>query len=120
MGYLGKEHPTGCFILKTTNSMIPKKVTLNWLKYSKDILRVPVNSSNIRSIGYDETRQVMEIEFWSRGAFPPPIYRFGFITKEQHETLMKAESIGAHFNTVIKSNKAILNFKLPSRKTIAR
>ena len=55
--------------------------------------RDPVDSSVIRSIGYDEGRRVLEVEFRTGRLYqylgvPPAVYR----------DLLRAESIGEFFN----------------------
>ena len=60
--------------------------------------RQPVDSSNIRSVGYDDTIQTMEIEFHHGG-----IYHYPGIPPHIHQALMHAGSKGAYFNQNIKS-----------------
>ena len=59
--------------------------------------RQPVDSSNIRSVGYDDTIQVLEIEFHHGGA-----YRYLGVPPHMHQALMRAESMGTYFNQNIK------------------
>lgn len=68
--------------------------------------REPVTSSNIVAIGYDAATQELEVEFRSGG-----IYRYSGVSQEQHEALIKAESIGKHFQAEIRN-------KFPSSKVI--
>ena len=63
--------------------------------------RQPVYSSNIRSVGYDDTSQVLEIEFHNGS-----VYRYPMIPAHVHRGLMQAESKGSYFNRIIKSNYA--------------
>lgn len=57
----------------------------------------PVESSNIKALGYDPDTQVLAAEFlngttYHYDAVPPPIF----------DTLMAAESKGSAFNTLVK------------------
>lgn len=55
--------------------------------------RQPVKSSNIKSIGYDEKTQTMEVEFHNSG-----VYTHYPVTKEQFEAQLNAPSVGRHYN----------------------
>ena len=56
-----------------------------------------VESSVIRSIGYDPVTAVLHVEFRSGRA-----YRYLNVPSEQHAALMAAESIGRYFNQEIR------------------
>jgi hypothetical protein len=56
------------------------------------IERVPVDSSNIRSIGHDSKTNTLAVEFKS-GA----VYHYADVGKKIHDELMGAKSIGSHF-----------------------
>lgn len=60
--------------------------------------REAVTSSNIAAIGYDATKQELEVEFTSGG-----IYRYTGVSQEQHDALIAAPSVGKHFGTEIKN-----------------
>ena len=60
--------------------------------------RQSVESSNLRSVGYDEFLLVLEIEFKS-GA----VYRYYGVPSEVHDELINAESVGKYFNANVKS-----------------
>ena len=60
--------------------------------------RQSVESSNLKSIGYDEFLLVLEIEFKS-GA----VYRYYGVPSEVHDELINAESVGKYFNANVKS-----------------
>lgn len=60
--------------------------------------RQSVESSNLRSVGYDEFLLVLEIEFKS-GA----VYRYYGVPSEVHDELVNAESVGKYFNANVKS-----------------
>lgn len=56
------------------------------------IERVPVESSNIVSIGYDVARYLLEIEFHQGG-----VYQYARVPAHVHQGLMDAESKGSYF-----------------------
>lgn len=60
--------------------------------------RVPVSSSNLKSVGYDEISQILEIEFHSEGR----IYQYSSVPKYRHEGLMNASSKGSYFHAYIR------------------
>ena len=60
--------------------------------------RKSVESSNLRSVGYDEFLLVLEIEFKS-GA----VYRYYGVPSEVHDELINSESVGKYFNANVKS-----------------
>ena len=60
--------------------------------------RRSVESSNLKSVGYDEFLLVLEIEFKS-GA----VYRYYGVPAEVHDELINAESVGKYFNANVKS-----------------
>jgi hypothetical protein len=59
--------------------------------------RVPVQSSNLASVGYDSGNMVIEIEFHSGG-----IYQYFNVPEHIHQGLMNAGSKGTYFNQNIK------------------
>lgn len=59
--------------------------------------RVPVASSDIRSVGYDEESEVLEIEFHSGG-----IYQYSVVPESVYAGLMSAPSHGSYFHRHIK------------------
>jgi len=60
--------------------------------------RKPVTSSNLRSVGYNETNKILEIEFHKGG-----IYQYLEVPKEIYEELMKAPSQGRYHYYRIKN-----------------
>lgn len=56
--------------------------------------RTPVVSSHIKSIGYDPTRFLLEIEFLGDGH---PVYQYFGVPQHAYNGLMNAPSIGAYF-----------------------
>jgi hypothetical protein len=59
--------------------------------------REAVESTTMRSVGYDQTNQVLEVEFQS-GA----IYQYLDVRPAIHKELMDAESKGRFFNLEIR------------------
>ncbi|MHB0871455.1 MAG: KTSC domain-containing protein [Chloroflexota bacterium] len=54
--------------------------------------RQPVASSNLRSVGYDEAAQILEIEFRSGG-----VYRYYGVPAGVYRELLSAPSKGRYF-----------------------
>jgi hypothetical protein len=54
--------------------------------------RQQVESSNLRSVGYDESRQLLEIEFRNGR-----VYRYTGVPRAEYEELMRAPSLGRYF-----------------------
>jgi tyrosyl-tRNA synthetase len=67
-----------------------------------DVVRRPVNSSMLASIGYDEENQMLEVEF-KNGA----VYQYFEFPKEEYENFLELkdneESLGSFFNKNIKA-----------------
>lgn len=59
------------------------------------MIRTPVTSSMITSVGHDG--DVLEIEFRNG-----KVYRHAGVSREHFEALRNAESIGKHYNTAIR------------------
>lgn len=59
--------------------------------------RIPVDSSNIASIGYDAEDKTLEVEF-NDG----PIYRYYDVPSSVHEGLMSASSHGSYLHEHVK------------------
>ncbi|MGI6668961.1 MAG: KTSC domain-containing protein [Acetivibrionales bacterium] len=59
--------------------------------------RIPVSSSNIASIGYDEATSTLEVEFLSGR-----IYHYYGIPKYLYDEFINAESKGKYLNEYIK------------------
>ena len=60
--------------------------------------RQSVESSNLRSVGYDEYLLVLEIEYNSG-----TVYRYYGVPSEVHDEIINAESVGKYFNANVKS-----------------
>lgn len=54
---------------------------------------IPVNSSNIKEIGYDPDRREMNVRFHGGGS-----YTHVDVSPEQHSAFMSAGSHGKHYN----------------------
>lgn len=61
------------------------------------MLRTPVTSTSLASVGYDPAASVLEVEFRS-GA----IYRYLAVPARIHRELMSAESKGRYFSQQIR------------------
>lgn len=59
----------------------------------------PVDSTSIRSIGYDEASSTLYVEF-ADGA----TYIYDNVPQLIHQELLQAESVGGYFNRVIRAN----------------
>lgn len=62
------------------------------------MLRVPVSSSNIASIGYDSSSQTLEIEFLDGS-----VYQYFGVPASEHDNLMSAASHGSYFSARIRN-----------------
>lgn len=61
--------------------------------------RQAVSSSNIASVGYEETSETLEVEFSKNGR----VYQYLNVPSFMFERLMQANSVGTFFNAEIKS-----------------
>jgi len=61
------------------------------------MIRTPVVSSNIRSVGYAPGEKKLEIEFHDGS-----IHHYHDVSSEEHHSLMTAPSVGKHFHAHIK------------------
>lgn len=62
--------------------------------------REPVESSNLESVGYDPTTQVLEVEFRANGR----VYQYYDVPAEVYDELMEADSHGRYFDTNIRDS----------------
>jgi len=69
------------------------------------IPRQQVNSSLIKSIGYDRLSHALEVEFTTS---PGKVYRYEDVKPEEVHELHKADSIGKAFNQLIRPRGGIL------------
>ncbi|AYL56885.1 KTSC domain-containing protein [Citrobacter freundii] len=61
------------------------------------MIRQPVSSSNLQSVGYDPATSTLEIAFHSSG-----IYQYSRVPSAVHTALMNAPSKGQYFDAHIK------------------
>lgn len=61
--------------------------------------RVPVASSNLKSVGYDADSETLEIEFHSSG-----VYQYFGVPQYVYDGLMNASSKGRYFHQNIRNN----------------
>ncbi|MGH3468522.1 MAG: KTSC domain-containing protein [Thermocrispum sp.] len=59
--------------------------------------RTPVESTVLRSIGYDADEGILEIEFVS-----DDVYRYFVVPRSVHTALMESDSPGRYFNQTIR------------------
>ena len=59
--------------------------------------RQPVVSSNLVSVGYDESKEVLEVEFGGGG-----VYQYQAVPKQIFEEFMAAPSMGRYFYSNIR------------------
>ena len=64
--------------------------------------RSPVKSSNIKAIGFNHEKLILEVEFHNNN-----IYQYHPVTIAGYVELMKADSVGSFFNKNIKGNDTI-------------
>jgi hypothetical protein len=60
--------------------------------------RESVRSSNLKSVGYDDTNQILEIEFHHGG-----VYQYFGVSENVYDELMSANSKGSYFSSNIKN-----------------
>jgi hypothetical protein len=61
--------------------------------------RQEVESSNIKSIGYNKANELLEIEFKSGG-----VYQYAHVTPAKYAALMEAPSVGRYFSREIRGH----------------
>lgn len=60
--------------------------------------REPVNSSNLKSVGYDKDTKTLQVEFHT-GA----VHEYANVPLDKHAQMMKAKSVGGYFHTHIRN-----------------
>lgn len=78
-----------------------------------DIKRKVVNSSNIKSVGFNKEGRVLEVEFYGRSNAPNKVYRYWPVTESAYEEMIKADSIGNWFWNKIRTNDKITCKPMP-------
>ena len=59
--------------------------------------RQSVSSSNLKSVGYDAKKGILEIEFQNGR-----IYQYSDVSNDEYTELMEASSLGRYFNSCIR------------------
>ena len=62
--------------------------------------REPVESTAIKSIGYNEDKQILEVEILDTGR----VYKYFNVPLEEYMDFLDAKSLGEYYNRVIKEN----------------
>jgi hypothetical protein len=75
--------------MKYLSKLIPKQLTMK---------REPVESSAIKSIGYNEDKQILEVEMLETGR----IYKYYNVPIEEYLDFMDATSLGKYYNEIFK------------------
>lgn len=63
------------------------------------MIRQPVKSSNLKSVGYDLSNRILEIEFLSENR----VYQYFNVPSYIHTSLIHAKSKGKYFNKFIRN-----------------
>lgn len=61
--------------------------------------RMPVSSSNVATVGYDQNTMTLEVEFTSGS-----VYQYFDVPETEHINLVNASSVGKYLNNNIKKN----------------
>jgi len=78
-----------------------------WGGITKSIKRTPVDSSNLKDVGYDPASKKLHVGFHYKGA----VYEYDDVSPGEHKALMSAPSIGEHFNKHIRKTKEYRQIK---------
>jgi hypothetical protein len=65
------------------------------------VIRQPVQSSNLKSVGHDPRSNQLEVEFHSG-----KVFRYSDVNVDEYAAMLGAQSIGSHFSQLIKPTKA--------------
>lgn len=85
------------------------------------IIRIPVTSSQVKSIGYDAPTKQLDVEFKGWGADPKlSVYRYQNVPGELHAEIMASESIGKAINSTIKKDKVAFPYRKLSEEEAAQ
>lgn len=76
------------------------------MKAKQGIIRTPVNSSNIKSMGHDKQSNTLEVEFHNKD-----VWQYQPVTEEAFNECMKAPSKGSWFSKNVKFNENISSVK---------
>ena len=75
--------------------------------------RVLIQSSNLKSVGYDTDKKILEVEFQGGG-----IYQYDKVSQIVFEEFMTAESKGRYFHANIKNKFAHTRVDKPNSEII--
>lgn len=75
----------------------PNKEPANTEPGVRNLKKIPVNSSNLDWVAYDEQKKELYIQFRSGG-----LYRYDKVPKKIYQGLMEAGSLGRYHNIYIK------------------
>ena len=73
------------------------KLGIGYFRDNETMLRKPVDSTTMRSIGYQAKSEILEIEFDSG-----TVYQYLGVPAAVHQQLLRAESKGRYFNSEIR------------------
>jgi hypothetical protein len=62
--------------------------------------RIPVKSTNVKSVGYDLETKTLQVEFKSGG-----VYQYAGVQLEMYTDLLAAESVGRFVSQVVRSGR---------------
>ncbi len=62
--------------------------------------RASVNSSVLKSVGYDKERKILETELVNN-----TLYEYYKVQEKEYLNLMNADSLGEYYNKIIKKHK---------------
>jgi KTSC domain len=70
--------------------------------------RIEVKSSQVKSVGYDAEKKILEVEFLNRKepTKPGPVYQYSGFSEADWALFRQQESIGGYLNRHIKPNFA--------------
>ena len=74
-------------------------MTLFHSQIKTNMKRQPVESSNLKSVGFDKGSSTLEVEFHSG-----KVYSYCPVSEGMYDELMAADSVGSHFAKAIKAN----------------
>jgi len=69
----------------------------------------PIESSTLASVGYDESSDLLQVEFRSRA-----VYRYFAVPAAVHEALLAATSKGSYFNQAIRGQYRFVRVGRPA------
>lgn len=65
-----------------------------------------VSSSQIKTMGHDETTQTMRVVFHNGST-----YEYGHVPRAVFDSIINAESVGSKFSSVIKKNPTVYPYR---------